>query len=65
MRLGVLSTVRIVFTKVIAFLTNTAFTNFEKYVKAILTSDAIAQALRESGVVEDELSTRIGQLVTA
>ena len=44
---------------------NIAPSNFEKYVKAILTSDAIAQALRELGVVEDELSTRIGQLVTA
>ena len=44
---------------------NIAPSNFEKYVKAILTSEAIAQALRESGIAEDELSARIGQLVTA
>jgi hypothetical protein len=44
---------------------NIASSNFEKYVKAILTSEKISQALKDSGVAEDEVSCRIGQLVTA
>lgn len=44
---------------------NIASSNFEKYVKAILTSEKISQALKDSGVAEDDLSGRIGQLVTA
>lgn len=44
---------------------NIASSNFEKYVKAILTSQKIGQALKDSGVAEDEVSGRIGQLVTA
>ena len=44
---------------------NIASSNFEKYVKAILTSEKISQALKNSGVAEDEVSGRIGQLVTA
>jgi hypothetical protein len=44
---------------------NIAPSNFEKYVKAIMTSDLIADALRQSGVPDEELSARIGQLVTA
>jgi hypothetical protein len=44
---------------------NIASSNFEKYVKAILTSEKISQALKDSGVAEDEVSGRIGQLVTA
>lgn len=44
---------------------NIAPSNFEKYVKAIMTSDQIAQALRGSGVPDEEVSARIGQLVTA
>ncbi|MBU6380062.1 MAG: hypothetical protein KGQ76_02020 [Acidobacteria bacterium] len=44
---------------------NIASSNFEKYVKAILTSQKIGQALKDSGVAEDDVSARIGQLVTA
>jgi FKBP-type peptidyl-prolyl cis-trans isomerase (trigger factor) len=44
---------------------NIASSNFEKYVKAILTSQKIGQALKDSGVAEDDVSGRIGQLVTA
>ena len=44
---------------------NIASSNFEKYVRAILTSEKISQALQASGVAEDEVSARIGQLVTA
>lgn len=44
---------------------NIAPSNFEKYVKAIMTSDQIAQALSGSGVPDEEVSARIGQLVTA
>ena len=44
---------------------NIASSNFEKYVKAILTSEKISQALKDSGVSEDEISGRVGQLVTA
>ena len=44
---------------------NIASSNFEKYVKAILTSEKISQALKDSGVAEDDVSGRIGQLVTA
>jgi hypothetical protein len=44
---------------------NIASSNFEKCVKAILTSEKISQALKDSGVAEDEVSGRIGQLVTA
>ncbi len=44
---------------------NIAPSNFDEYVKAIMTSDLIAEALRQSGVPDDQLSARIGQLVTA
>lgn len=44
---------------------NIAPSNFEKYVKAVMTSDLIAEALRQSGVPDEEVSGRIGQLVTA
>lgn len=44
---------------------NIAPSNFEKYVKAVMTSDLIAEALRQSGVPDEEVSVRIGQLVTA
>ena len=44
---------------------NIAPSNFEKYVKAILTSDKLQQALSQSGVPDDQISSRIGQLVTA
>lgn len=44
---------------------NIAPSNFDAYVKAIMTSDLIAEALRQSGVPDDQLSARIGQLVTA
>ncbi len=44
---------------------NIAPSNFDEYVKAIMTSDLIADALRQSGVPDEELSARIGQLVTA
>jgi len=44
---------------------NIAPSNFEKYVKAVMTSDLIAEALRQSGIPDEEVSTRIGQLVTA
>ena len=44
---------------------NIAPSNFDKYVKAIMTSDLIAEALRQSGIPDEEVSARIGQLVTA
>ncbi|MEY4657534.1 MAG: hypothetical protein RL466_347 [Actinomycetota bacterium] len=44
---------------------NIAPSNFDEYVKAIMTSDLIAEALRQSGIPDDQLSARIGQLVTA
>lgn len=44
---------------------NIAPSNFDKYVKAILTSGKISDALAQSGVPDDQLSSRIGQLVTA
>ena len=44
---------------------NIASSNFEKYIKAIITSQKISQALKDSGVSEDEISGRVGQLVTA
>ena len=44
---------------------NIAPSNFDEYVKAIMTSDLIAEALRQSGVPDDQVSARIGQLVTA
>lgn len=44
---------------------NIAPSNFEKYVKAVMTSDLIAEALRQSGIPDEEVSVRIGQLVTA
>lgn len=44
---------------------NIAPSNFDKYVKAILTSGKISDALSQSGVPDDQLSSRIGQLVTA
>lgn len=42
-----------------------ASTNFDRYVRAILISDKISNALKDSGVTEDELSSKISQLVTA
>jgi hypothetical protein len=44
---------------------NIAPSNFDEYVNAIMTSDLIAEALRQSGIPDDQLSARIGQLVTA
>lgn len=44
---------------------NIAPSNFEKYVKAVMTSDLIAEALRQSGIPDEEVSARIGQSVTA
>jgi hypothetical protein len=42
-----------------------ASTNFDRYVRAILISDKITNALKDSGVSEDQLSAKISELVTS
>ena len=39
--------------------------NFDRYVRAIITSNKIQEALKASGVADADVSTRITQLVTA
>jgi hypothetical protein len=42
-----------------------ASTNFDRYVRAIIISDKISQALKDSGVADADVSAKISQLVTA
>lgn len=42
-----------------------ASTNFERYIRAIIISDKITNALKASGVAEADVSSRISQLVSA
>ena len=42
-----------------------ASTNFDRYVRAIIISDKLTAALKDSGVAEVDVSTKISQLVTA
>ena len=42
-----------------------ASTNFERYVRAVIISDKLTAALKDSGVAEQDVSTKISQLVTA
>ena len=42
-----------------------ASTNFDRYVRAIIISDKLTAALQSSGVSEEEVGTRISELVTA
>ena len=42
-----------------------ASSNFETYVRAIIISDKLTAALQSSGVSEEEVGTRISELVTA
>jgi hypothetical protein len=39
--------------------------NFDKYVKAIITSNKLSQAIAEAGVPEDQVQAKITQLVVA
>ena len=42
-----------------------ASSNFDRYVRAIIISDKISQALKDSGVADADVSAKISQLVTA
>jgi hypothetical protein len=42
-----------------------ASTNFDRYIRAIIISDKLTAALQASGVSEEEVGTRISELVTA
>ena len=42
-----------------------ASSNFDRYIRAIIISDKLTQALQESGVAEADVSARISELVTA
>lgn len=42
-----------------------ATSNFERYVRAIIISDKINEALIQSGIAEDQVGDRISELVTA
>ncbi len=42
-----------------------ASNNFDRYVRAIIISDKLAAALKESGIAEEEVSSKISELVTA
>ena len=42
-----------------------ASSNFDRYIRAIIISDKLTQALQESGVAETDVSARISELVTA
>jgi ABC-type glycerol-3-phosphate transport system substrate-binding protein len=42
-----------------------ASTNFNRYVRAMIISDKLAAALQASGISEEEVGTRISELVTA
>jgi hypothetical protein len=42
-----------------------ASTNFDRYIRAIIISDKITNALKASGVAEADVSTKISQLVSA
>ncbi|CAN2173348.1 hypothetical protein MCEMRE196_00146 [Candidatus Nanopelagicaceae bacterium] len=42
-----------------------ASSNFDRYIRAIIISDKLTQALQQSGVPEDEVAARISELVTA
>lgn len=42
-----------------------ASTNFDRYVRAIIISNKLTAALQESGISEEEVSSKISQLVTA
>ena len=42
-----------------------ASTNFDRYVRAIIISDKISAALQASGISEEEVGTRLSELVTA
>ena len=42
-----------------------ASTNFDRYVRAVIISDKLTAALKDSGVAEQDVSTKISQLVTA
>ena len=42
-----------------------ASTNFDRYVRAIIISNKLTAALQESGIAEEEVSSKISQLVTA
>ncbi|CAN2176161.1 SurA N-terminal domain containing protein [Candidatus Nanopelagicaceae bacterium] len=42
-----------------------ASTNFDKYIRAIIISDKLTAALKESGVADADVSTKISELVVA
>jgi hypothetical protein len=42
-----------------------ASTDFDRYVRAVILSDKISQALKDSGVADADVSAKISQLVTA
>jgi hypothetical protein len=42
-----------------------ASTNFDRYVRAVILSDKFSQALKDSGVADADISTKISQLVSA
>jgi hypothetical protein len=42
-----------------------ASSNFDRYIRAIIISDKLTQALQESGVAEADVAARISELVTA
>jgi len=42
-----------------------ASTNFDRYIRAIIISDKLTAALQASGISEEEVGTRISELVTA
>ena len=42
-----------------------ASTNFDKYVRVVILSDKLTAALKESGISEEEVGTRISQLIAA
>ena len=42
-----------------------ASTNFDKYIRAIIISDKLTAALKQSGVADADVSTKISQLVVA
>jgi FKBP-type peptidyl-prolyl cis-trans isomerase (trigger factor) len=42
-----------------------ALQDFDAYVRAIVISDQIAEALAQSGVAEEEVSTKVGDLLNA
>lgn len=42
-----------------------ASSNFDRYIRAIIISDKLTQALQESGVPEADVAARISELVTA